>query len=490
MVRQLFYTLVVCLSFSLSLFAAPLSCQLSTFNPAERSFKVRCIASDLPATDKIELQFLARFAGIEGLSERVFGLQIKDEAGQRLLPEILGDGVYRLSRGRSAQITLEYEMRLARVTGASGDPGRYALTSNLNQHASFILLSDVVPRVCAVNTLVCAPAPVRLQIHLPDDWQVATTEPEIAGAFEVAEIERAVFFIGKLRRQTINVEQMNIQVALAEEVNLSEVQIAMLVEALARQQASLMRSREQGNFLVTLARFPVPLTGLRSAALTRGRSVIMLLHPDTDSGRTLRLYQKHLAHELFHFYLPEAFIARENFDWFWEGFTRYVALLTLNQLRLISLRDYLDEIGFEFEAYNANPLRGRLSLLAASPGKFASAANYELLYHKGTLVAALYDLTLRAQSEGKKTVLDVMREFYETYRQRNIGNSEVMAILRKAGKFESFVRDYIEGTREIELADHVKPMGLTVNSASGRPRLNVAKKLSVRQAALLAPLGY
>lgn len=478
------------LGFSSPVPASTLSCEISSFAPAERSFKVGCTVRNVPATGKIELRFLDRFAGIERMSDRIAGLQIKDATGQRLLPEILGNGGYRFAPGNSAQITFEYEMRLARVMGASLDPGRYALTSSLGPHAGFLLLSDVLPSICSVNEPMCAWQSVRLKLHLPDEWQVATTEPESSQIFEVAEINRAIFFVGNLHTHTVQVEQMRIQVAVAEGTNLSTTQIIALAEAIARKQAAFIGSREQGNYLITLAPFPVPLTGLRSSALTRGRSVVMMLNPEPDAQRTWAVYQKHLAHEMFHLYLPEAFQARENFDWFWEGFTRYVALLTLNQLRLLSGREYLDEIGFEFEAYKTNPLRDRISLLAVSQGKFANAASYELLYRKGTLVAALYDLELRVQSDGKKTVLDIMRELYATYRQRDIGNQEVLAALKKGGKFESFLRDYIEGTREIDLEDRVKSFGLKVENAGGHPRLLAAKKLSGKQTAWLAALGH
>ncbi len=485
-----FFFFSLLLFFPAASFAATLFCQISAISPHERSFKVSCTVSAFPAADKVELRFADRFAGIERLSERLYGLQIRAANGQRLLPEILGSGVYRINPGNSAQLTLEYQLRLAEVNGVSRDPSKYALTSSLSPQFGFLLLSDVLPNLCAISKAECASLAVRLKFQLPDEWQVATTEPESFGAFDVADIERAIFFIGKLRRQAITIGQMKLQVALAGETSLSDVQVNVLVEAIARQQATMMQSREQGDFLVTLTTFPIPLTGLRSSALTRGRSIVMMLNPDTDARQTLALYQKHLAHEMFHFYLPEAFQARENFDWFWEGFARYVALLTLNRLRFISLREYLVEIGLEYETYASNPLRKQVSLIAASQGKFTNAASYELVYRKGTLIAALYDLELRTQSDSRKNVMDVLRELYGNYRQRGIGNREVLATMRKAGKFDKFIQDYIEGTQAIELGKLVKTYGLEVETASGSPRLSVIKNPSLRQNTVLAQLGH
>lgn len=465
-------------------FASTLTCEIASVAPAERAYQLRCTVAALPAGGEIELRFADRFAGIERLSERMVGLQVKNEAGQSRALETLGNGVYRIATGQATQLVFEYELRLSQLAGASVDPGRYALTSSLSAQAGFLLLSDALPEVCTASQSACEPARVRLRFQLPAGWQVATTEPEAVGVFEVADPRRAVFFLGPLQTHTMRIGEMNFQFAVTGQTSWPAAEIAALVEAIARQQATFIGSREQGNYLVTLAPFPVPLTGLRSVALTRGRSIVMMLNPEANAERTRALYQKHLAHEMFHFYVPEALQPRENFDWFWEGFTRYVALLTLRELRLLSLRTYLDEIGAEFAGYHANLWRGRVSLLAASQEKFASAASYDLLYRKGTFVAALYDLEMRLQSEGKRTVLDVMRALYAEYRQRELGNREVLAALKAAGKFDSFVQDYIEGTREIALAEAVKSLGLTVENVSGRLRLNVAKKLSRQQKAL------
>ncbi len=487
--RWLFFCSALLL-FSAPNFAATMFCQIAATAPAERSVKVSCAVSDFSTTGKVELRFVERFAGLDGLSQRLYRIRITDANGQRLLPEILGSGVYRVNPNAAPRLTLEYELRLGAINGVARDPSKYALTSSLSPQFGLLLLSDALPSLCGVNQVTCESSAVRLKFQLPDEWQVATTEPEKFGAYDVANVERAVFFFGPLRTQNINVEQMRLQVALAGDVSLSDVQVNLLVEAIARQQATMIGSREVGDFLVTLAPFPVPLTGLRSSALTRGRSIVMMLNPDADSRRTLALYQKHLAHELFHFYLPEAFQARENFDWFWEGTARYVALLTLNQLRFITLRDYLDEIGFEYGTYAANPLRKQVSLLAASQSKFANAANYDLVYGKGTLVAALYDLELRTQSESRQNVMDVLRELYWNYRQRDLGNREVLATMRKAGKFEKFIRAYVEGTQNIELAQLVKSYGLEVQTASGSPRLSISKSVSLKQNTVLAQLGH
>ncbi len=479
-----------------SAYGFPLTCEISELQPRHRSLKVSCQATLPPG--RAQVKFAEDFAGIQRLSERVFSLRVKDSNGAPLSPEIQGMGVFFLTlKERAQRVTISYELRLARAL----DPGEYPLTSSLSQEFGFLLLDDLLPRLSVAGEKPAAEKSERLglKITLPSGWQLATTEQQRGEVFEIPDQSRAVFFLGQLREQQLNLNGRQLRLAITGRWNFTDEQAARLVESIAREQSALMGglnpSEGEERFLITLAPYPIPLTGLRSSALTRHHTIVMMLNPASDStagpARTLAHYARHLAHEMFHYYLPGTLNVRENFDWFWEGFTRYVALVTLQRLKLISLREYLDALGDEYEVYAFNPARARLSLVAASPEKFANLANYELVYRKGMLVAGLYDLELRWQSEGKKNVVDVIRELYQKYARHGleIGNREVLAELRRAGSFDRFISDDIEGTREIDLPAIIKTYGLVIErKPTSRPRIVAALKLSARQRAFLTLL--
>ena len=481
------YSFLALLFFAPAVSAASLYCQITPQFQTERSYKISCMAANLPAAQKVELRFLDQFAGSTQLSDRVSGLRIKDIDNVKLLPELYGGGVFRMKTRADGNLAFEYEIKPARIMGAAADPGKYALLSSLNENYGTILLADILPELCSVNANNCSPPAVRLKFILPANWEVATTEGESYGSYESATPARAVFFIGKLRKKIVNIGGTNLEIALAGDWRLSDMQLALTTATLAQEQSKFMRATPRGNHLVTLMPFPIPLTGLRSAALTRGQSVVMMLNPDNDAPSTLKLYQRLLAHEMFHFYVPEAFQIRENFDWFWEGFARYIGLLTMNRLGWLSRQELWQEMQNEFDYYRINLLRDAVSLINASPEKFADAASYNLIYHKGTLVAWLYDLETRRQSEGHKNITDAVVELYKNYAHTNspIGNREVLATLRNAGKFDSFIQKYIEGTASIDLTDVLKPMGLSSEMNSGRTRITVSKQLSSAQKKIL-----
>lgn len=477
--------------FGQSTVETPLNCRINRISPTDHSLEVNCVIIDPPA-DKTTIQFVDEFAGISRLSERLRAVKLADALGARLPLEIRGNGLYVFNAGpHSRTVTLTYEMHLARAL----DPSQYALVSTVGTETAVLMMGDLLPRMCFGENCEARPnAVVRMTLEPPAGWRIATTEPRQGEAFEIAALSQAVFFIGRLREQTVKLGEKNLHITTSGEWSFRDEEHFSLVEAIAREQATMIGGQERGDFLVTLAPFPQPLTGLRSSAMTIGRTVVLLLNPNNDAAQTVKHYRRHLAHEMFHFYLPNAFRVRENFDWFWEGFTRYAALMTLARLHLVDLREYLDAINAEYEAYLFNPSRRQYSLLSASPEKFASAGKYDLVYRKGMLVAALYDLELRWQSRGKYNLADVMKELYQNYAlaAREMGNREVLQELGRRGNFSRLISDGIAGTKEIDLIEMVKPYGLILGtsfSQGTRARLLPSSKLTDRQREFIGQLA-
>ena len=463
------------------------SCQIFEISPENHSLKIQCQLIKVAPNSKIELRFLDRFAGIENLSQRVSTLRIKDENDQRLLPEMSSNGLYRFLSRNSSVIKVNFEMRLSQVSGAARDPGNYALTSSLSRETGFFLLSDLLPEICISNQ--CQNNNLQLFLQPPAEWSAASTESKTDDFYTISDWRKTTFFIGKLRRKTLQVNQMTVEVAIAGEHSIRDEEVMNIAKAIADEQSKMLGITNKNNYLVTLAPFPIPITGLRSSALTRGRTVIMMMNAEPNEKLALKHFQKHLAHEMFHYYLPEGFNVRENFDWFWEGFTRYIALLTLHRLRMFDLPAMLEEMSYEYQFYASNPLRNKLSLVDLSPEKFANPASYELIYHKGTLVAWLYDLELRTQTDGRKNVLTVIRDLNQIYGnfQKEMGNREIIEVLATAAKLDSFMNDYIKGTKEIDLTDRLKKYGLSVEG--NMSRLSIKPKWSKKQQALIEGLS-
>jgi predicted metalloprotease with PDZ domain len=479
-------SLFTLLTFAVSAQSPQLSCVVDRISTAQRSLHVSCELSGLRA-GKINLQFTDQFAGIAGLAERVRGLQIINPAtGERRKPEILGDGAWSFD-SLSGPGTLEYEVGLARAY----DPGQHALVSSLGLESAVLMPGDLLPELCQGEA--CARVR-RLKIHSPDGWQIATTERLGKDAYDIPRPERAVFFVARMRRSSDSGGKNRFRSAIAGTWSFPDNEVFRLVDAVGREQAAMVESSEQGSYLAILAPYPQPMTGLRSSAVTIGRTVVLMLNESEIPAASFPHFRKHLAHEMFHYYLPNAFHIRENFDWFWEGFTRYIGILSLCRLQAISTQEYLDFIGTEYDSYAANPLRLQVSLIEASPEKFAGPATYDLVYRKGSLIAALYDLELRRQSQGKSDVTAVIRALFQSHALKDleIGNREVLEELRKPGQLADQIRDDIEGVRPIELEKRIKSFGMLIETGrqtGWKTRLVLSPRISDRQRQLIEQIS-
>src|SRR5262249_40189585 len=163
-------------------------------------------------------------------------------------------------------------------------PSQYALTSSLGMDSGFLMLNDLIPGLCPGGGEDCQANPLSLQIIAPSGWKIATNEKPVEEIYRIADPERAIFFLGRLRESSVTVRSMNIRVAVAGTWDFSDDRVFDLVRAIAAEQARIVGSVENGDFLVTLAPFPLPLTGLRSSGVTFGRSVVLQLNPHTDSA--------------------------------------------------------------------------------------------------------------------------------------------------------------------------------------------------------------
>lgn len=194
------------------------------------------------------------------------------------------------------------------------------------------------------------------------------------------------------------------------------------------------------------------------------------------------------SHEYFHSWnvkriKPAAFtpydLTRENYTrllWAFEGFTSYYDDLALVRSGVISADDYLALLGRTI----SNVLRGsgRLKQSVAESSfdawtKFyrqdENAPNAIVSYYsKGALIALALDLQLRASSEGRLSLDDVMRQLWQKHGGDGSGVAEegifevVRAVggARLGGRLARWLDKAVHGTEDLPLARLLKPFGV------------------------------
>ena len=199
------------------------------------------------------------------------------------------------------------------------------------------------------------------------------------------------------------------------------------------------------------------------------------------------------SHEYFHTWnvkriKPAAFtpydLGRENHTrllWAFEGFTSYYDDLALVRSGVIGIDDYLELLGKTI----SNVMRGsgRLKQSVAESSFDAWTKYYRQdenapnaivsYYAKGALIALALDVQLRAGSEGRTSLDDVMRLLWQRHGLSGVGVPEdgIFAAVREVGgerlgaRLARWLAQTVEGRDDLPLARLLKGMALTLEAA-------------------------
>ncbi|MDQ3282700.1 MAG: hypothetical protein M3Q69_14960 [Acidobacteriota bacterium] len=181
------------------------------------------------------------------------------------------------------------------------------------------------------------------------------------------------------------------------------------------------------------------------------------------------------SHELFHAWnvkriVPANFSPYDYWNetptrllWVMEGLTSYYGELTLVRSGLWNVERYLRHLETEIQLLESLPARQHLSLAQASFDAWLSdpAQNHDhanawfSFYNKGEIVSALLDLTVRRETDGARSLDDVVRLLWNAYGVPRRGLEEdgfERAVARIADVGDFFAR-YVEGVEPLPYAE-------------------------------------
>ena len=107
------------------------------------------------------------------------------------------------------------------------------------------------------------------------------------------------------------------------------------------------------------------------------------------------------------------------------------------------------------------------------------------------LVAFLYDLIVRKESNGKVSVRDVYQKLFALRSLGSAdGNDVIIKLLTSTRDTQGFSKSYIEGRNRLDLEMILPAYGLQLDSKGSTSRLNVSKTLTHDERKLVRSLGY
>jgi hypothetical protein len=407
--------------------------------------------------------FRNAYAGALGIAERIDRFRAN------------GGNVRKVAVGefRSAvdATEIEYTVRVQRPS-----PAHVAHVTWLTMDHGFLMLADLLPQSIEAMTV---------EFAVPGDWTIhSSIVPDADGQYQISEPDDAVFFVGRSIRKTSKKELDGFFTGTWTFKDAVAIKAATRV---LEKYLELTAFRLPSRPVLMIAPLPVPAGGTKWRAQTRGSTVLLLMDPAAQIGNWKGQLEIIFAHEVLHLWVPNALSLRGDYDWFFEGFTLYTALLMALELKAIDFREYLDTLARVYDSYVSYP--NVLSLIEASERRWTHP--WPVVYDKGMLVAFLYDLLLRKESGGKTTLASRYRELFSSgAADRAEGNDVIIRLLSSSPGAAELATAYISGKKDLELDRYLASYGLVLDTSGKGSRLIVTNKVDAEQKRLLKSLGY
>ena len=196
----------------------------------------------------------------------------------------------------------------------------------------------------------------------------------------------------------------------------SDAELLKDAQRIVDEENRFWRAKPMPYFLVTLAPFD-RRTGDNDGSGFTNAYMLFLSHEDIMDAQRLQL----MAHEMFHHWNPMSMGTLGTDDvaqWFGEGFTVYYAGVILLRSGLTSYSDYVHYLNLWLRRYQLSPFR-QLSEAAWKGSSHSSGEGYSLPYERGAAIALWADAAIRARSNGKSSLDNVM---FDLVRQSKTGN--------------------------------------------------------------------
>ncbi len=452
---------------------------------AQQSFVQISVLSLDPARLRVELDTLGNrewsfrntYTSVVGLANRIENFHGKDSLGREVLGRKLAPGEFQFPEkvtSVSYDVLLNPPPRLADLSHVSW----------LHKEHGLLMLGDLLP-VAGMGTEPL----LNLNLVLPPGWKSASSRDSDGDRYVVSRPEQAVFLVGSsLKMKSTRVSTTGIKIATVGDWSFGDNEIRKIVLKIVEEYTRVLGHAPPEKVALLLVPFSGAVGPERWTAETRGQNVVLLMGSQANRGSLLARLKVVLAHELFHLWIPNSLALQGDYDWFFEGFTLYQALLTGLRLHYITFEDFLETLSRVYGSYRSSTERDKLSLLDASERRWTSASS--LVYDKGALIAFIYDLMLR-QSAKRETLTSIYPQVLQAGRgSKQDGNELLMRLLNNREGMEGFSERFVEGTTEIDLASVLAPFGLEVTNSGSSSRIQVSKNINKGQRQLLKSLGY
>ena len=345
----------------------------------------------------------------------------------------------------SGRIRITYKVKLSHdqynwdtVGGIDGRPTLISQSTVFWRTNALFLFSPNHPEKTSLVTF-----------EVPDDWNVSTAWKRKDGfSFFVENTESLsnnALMIGRHIEKDIQYDGMSVKMAISPDFANDYGTISRVLERVLPLYRGIFGELPNSTFLICISKH----------FFEDGEAFYNSFHQllvDKHLDKRMVVWGNVLAHEMFHYWNGANFLIGENPNtnsWFSEGFTEYYSNLALVRAGLITEKEYLQKLAYQFARfYTSQSVMGNRqpSLFEAGNDKMN---NWHLIYGGGASIAFILDVEIRTRTNGKKSLDDFMRILYKQYGKhgKHITLKDQIETLEDLTKsdFDAFFKKYVTG---------------------------------------------
>lgn len=459
-----------------SLAAVEVAFTVSMQNPSAHTFHVRmrCEGLRAPLEDFQMPQWSTGYYGILNFSRYVSNFHAADGAGKALVWDKTARNTWRVVRGNSPSIVLEYD-----VFGATS----FSASNYLGEDRAFLS-----PAGLFVHPAGILDAPVTLELETPPAW------PQISTGLDPVNGKPSTFFapnfdvlydcpilIGSQERLQFEVRGVPHYVAVENvPATVPRTQMTADLKAIVTAATNIFGEAPYRHYtFLMMGRGGGGIEHSNSSANQFDGSTL------TTPAGYLR-WLSFIAHEYFHNFNVKRIrpLALGPFDydqenltdllWVSEGLSVYYQDLLLVRAGLMTREQYLDKMAAAIATFENAPGRNYQSATESSLNTWSSGSGVAgdrnttiSYYNNGAMLGAMLELKIRTASANRRSLDDVMRGLYRKYyvqQKRGFTAAEFRAECEAAaGAPLGEVFDYASTSREVDYARQFALAGLRLD---------------------------
>jgi len=435
------------------------------------------VSGSFDKNDVLNFWFLKDFGGYGGLGNRISDVSVKNGQGGNVEIKPLQPGEYLAVKSFQSWnynidlSALKAQTAAAHVSWVSSDHG-------------LLMLDDILPQTAGNGGAT-------IEFSLPEGWQVFSTARSVThNKFEVGDIEKAVFFIGKnFQSQPMPGLSKDAKFIISGDRQFTNEDAVEMIKEIYQHYKPLFGSDPSDSIQVALMKFPVAASPGMWEGDTRGSTVTILSSDMPFKTQGLQRLHEQLRHEIFHLWMPNGVNLSGSYDWFYEGFALYASLKGGVAMNRIRFEDFLDTLS---RAYTIDDFQNpHMSLIEASQKRWSGANT--TVYARGMVTAFLCDIALLKGSKGKIDVSTLLKEVFNKYhsqKDKTDGNEAVLTIMAGYPELKPVIEKYIKSNAAIDWTADLAAAGILGEEKNSVTSLKVVEKPDGRQKAMLDKLGY